>query len=298
MSNELKSVGLLLGGHGTRDEGGVQQFLELAEGLKRRFKPLPVEAAFLELAHPNIQTGVERLLERGVGEIVTVPVILFAAGHVKRDIPGQVVAALVARGRSDVRQVQVEHLGCHPAVVELSRVRMEEAKRGGASGCGVPMRDSGKESGRLAACPTEVVGTAHPTCLLLVARGSSDEGAAAEMREFAALRRAARPEMPVEVAFLAKTRPNLDEQLAKLTAASFERVIVQPHFLFEGELVDRIRGQIMEIAARQPQTQWIVTQPLADSAGKAGLASELLAKVILDRCGEAGIRVVASPDDD
>jgi sirohydrochlorin ferrochelatase len=86
--------------------------------------------------------------------------------------------------------------------------------------------------------------------------------------------------------------------LAKLTAAAFARVIVQPHFLFEGELVDRIRGQITEITARQPQKEWIVTQPLADAPGKPGLASELLAKVILDRCREAGIRVVASAGDD
>jgi sirohydrochlorin ferrochelatase len=290
MPNELKSAGLLLVAHGTRDVVGTQQFVELVEALKERFEPLPVEAAFLELAQPDIPIGVERLLERGVGEIVTVPVILFAAGHVKRDIPGQVTAALAARGRSDVGQVQVGHLGCHPALVELSRVRMEEAGEVHGSGFRVQKERTGdREQGT--------------TCLVLVARGSSDEEAAEEMRKFAALRRAGRPEMPVEVAFLAKARPSLDEQLAKLTAPGFERVgfegvVVQPHFLFEGELVDRIRGQIRDTAARQPQTEWIMAQPLADPCEKPGLASKLLAKVILDRCREAGIRVVVSPDDD
>jgi sirohydrochlorin cobaltochelatase len=274
MSTYPDAIGLLLVGHGTRDEMGTRQFLELTDGLKEKFKSLAVEAAFLELAQPRIDVAVERLLERGVGQIVTVPVILFAAGHVKRDIPAQVAAALAVRGRSDVRQTQLGHLGCHRAAVELSRVRMEEAEDGGR-------RTEDRES-----------------CLLLVARGSSDKEAAAEMREFAALRRAERPGMTLEVAFLAKARPSFEEQMVKLAAADYERVIVQPHFLFEGELVDRIRGQITGIAARQPQTEWIVTEPLANPCGKPGLASELLAKVILDRCREGGIRVVASPDDD
>jgi len=293
MSNESKNVGLLLVGHGTRDEMGTRQFLELADGLKERFGPLAVEAAFLELAQPDIRVGVERLLERGIEQIVTVPVILFAAGHVKRDIPGQVAAALAARGRSDVRQFQVMHLGCHPAIVQLSRLRMEAAERGGASGCGVPRQEPGNEEALV-----EKVGTAYPTCLLLVARGSSDEQAAAEMCEFAGLRRADQPGMQVDVAFLAKAKPSFDEHLAKLAVADYKRVIVQPHFLFEGELVDRIRGQIAETVAEQPQTEWIMTEPLADPPGKPGLASELLAKVIFQRCQEVGIRVVVSAGDD
>jgi sirohydrochlorin ferrochelatase len=292
MLTEPDAIGLLLVGHGTRDETGTRQFLELAEGLNERFHPLAAEGAFLELAEPGIDIAVERLLVRGFNEIVTVPVILFAAGHVKRDIPAEVAKALAARGRADVKQVQTRHLGCHPAVVELSRVRMEEALRVQA---GIPARVPAEFR-----VQAERIGDRGQgiECLLLVARGSSDEEAAAEMREFAALRRAERPGMNVEIAFLAKARPSLSEQLVKLAAANYERVIVQPHFLFEGELVDRIRGQITGIAGRQPQTEWIVTEPLADPAGKPGLASKLLAKVTRDRCREARIHVVASPDDD
>jgi sirohydrochlorin cobaltochelatase len=276
---DSQNLGLLLVGHGTRDEAGALQFLELAERLKGYFAAVAVEAAFLELAKPGIDAGVERLLGRGAKEIVTAPVILFAAGHVKRDIPGQVAAAVAARGRDGVRQVQVGHLGCHEAVVELSRLRMEEAERGGASGWGVPREDTGNE---------EMAGRIHLTCLLLVARGSKDEEAAAEMHEFARLRQAAEPELKVEVAFLAMAQPSLEQQVAKLAASGFRRVVVQPHFLFEGELVERIRGQIAKTAAETPQIEWIVTRPLADPVGKPGLASELLAKVIHDRCWPAG----------
>jgi sirohydrochlorin ferrochelatase len=284
MSNKLENVGLLLVGHGTRDQSGTRQYLELAEGLKERFKPLAVEGAFLELAQPGIDIAVRRLIECGIGQIVTVPVILLAAGHVKRDIPAEVAAALAEHGRTDIKQTQVGHLGCHPALIELSQVRMEEAL-----GLCVSPGNPGNE---------EAVGTARPTCLLLVARGSSDDQAAEEMREIAALREAERRGMDVKVAFLAKARPSLDEQLVKLAGADYERVIVQPHFLFEGELVQRIRGQIGGIASTHTKTEWILTRPLADSLGTIGLASKLLQKVILDRCQEVGIRVVVSAGDD
>lgn len=297
MLNSGRSLGILLVGHGTRDEVGTQQFLELAEGLKEAFAPLAVEAAFLELAQPGISVAVDRLLDRGVDEIVTAPVILFAAGHVKRDIPLQVASAITVRGRSDIRQVQVGHLGCHEALVELSRVRMEEAVRERSDMETRGQGDNGTE------------------CLLLVARGSTDEAAAEEMRQFAALRQAGLSGVQVEVAFLAKARPSFEDKLAEIKAlldkpevategtesriaTGCQTVIVQPHLLFEGELVDRIRSQIAEIAAEQPQTEWIVTQPLADSPGKTGLARQLLRKVILDRCNKADIHVVASAGDD
>ena len=134
--------------------------------------------------------------------------------------------------------------------------------------------------------------------MLLVARGSRDGQAKEEMRQFGALREEMSRDSKVEVAFLAMAEPSLEQQLANLAGGRFRRVIVQPHFLFEGELVDRIRGQIAEIAAAHPETEWIVTHPLADQPGKFGLASELLQKVILDRCQEGGIRVVVSRGDD
>jgi len=138
----------------------------------------------------------------------------------------------------------------------------------------------------------------HPTCLLLVARGSKDDEASAEMHQFAALRGQTDPSLIVEPAFLSMAQPSFDEQLRKIATAGFRRVIVQPHFLFEGELVERIRCQIAECARNYPETEWIVAPPLADRPGETGLASKLLANVILDRLREAGIRVVVSSGDD
>lgn len=274
MNDSNATDGILLVGHGTRDETGTRQFLELVEVLKVRLAPAAVEAAFLELREPGIGVGVERLLGRGIERLVTVPLLLFAAGHIKRDVPGEVEKALVALGRSDLERMQAGHLGCHESLVELSRRRMDEG------------RVHGKKVGD------------RGTCLLLVARGSSDGEATSEMHAFARIRGAEDERMQVEVAFLAMVKPNLEEQLGKVAAGGFGRVVVQPHFLFEGELVERIRGQIAETARKHPETEWIVAPPLADPPGVAGLASDLLTKVILGRLRECGIRVVVSPGDD
>lgn len=277
MSDSISTTGILLVGHGTRDETGTRQFLELVEVLKERLAPAAVEAAFLELREPGIGVGVQRLLGRGIERLATVPLLLFAAGHIKRDVPEEVENALFALGRGDLPRVQVGHLGCHESLVELSRMRMEEGKQAQDRGQGTG--DGGE-------------------CLLLVARGSSDGDATQEMRAFARMRASEKERMRVEVAFLAMAKPGLVEQLGKAAAGGFARVIVQPHFLFEGELVERIRGQIAEMARIHPETAWVVAPPLADPLGVAGLASNLLTNVILGRLREAGIRVVGSPGDD
>ena len=119
------------------------------------------------------------------------------------------------------------------------------------------------------------------------------------MYEFARVRQAGSlPHGEIEVAFLAMARPLLGERLQEIAPRRYGRVIVQPHLLFHGELVESIGNQVAEAALRWPETEWIVTEPLADRPGKVTRASELLEKVILDRCSEAGIHVVGTDRDD
>jgi sirohydrochlorin cobaltochelatase len=265
---------LLLVGHGTRSQAGTEQFLALAKRVASSLAPLPVEPAFLELQQPDIDAAVGRLATREVSRLVTLPLLLFAAGHAKQDIPDAVGAALARRGLGHVEQLQMPHLGCHPAVVELSRRRMDE----------------------VLAEKTPVA--ARETCLLLVGRGSRDESATAEMHEFAHLRRQVQPEMHVAVAFLTMAQPLLQNQLAIVASHNFRRVIVQPHLLFQGELLAGMEEQVTQARDRHPGKEWLVTWSLADAVGIITSATGLIQKVISDRCLAAGIRVVAAGGDD
>ena len=254
---------LLLVGHGTRDDVGRAQFFDLANRLSQRLKPCPVEPAFLELATPTIDEAVGRLLNRGIDRLFTMPLLLFAAGHAKDDIPAAIRDALGRRGRLGVDSVQAAHLGCHPALVALSQQRLKEALRQADGDLSWQNRDS--------------------TCHLLVGRGSRDESATAEMHEFARLC-AETTCQPTDVAFLAMASPSLAEQLRNLPLRGYPRIVVQPHLLFCGELVEVISRQVDQAKVEYPRVQWLTAKPLADPLGVSGPASQFLETVILDRC--------------
>src|SRR5262245_13945310 len=158
----MQRTGLILISHGTRSVAGTYQFLELATWLSQRFISFCVAPAFLEMQQPDLDTAVGQLIDRGVDRMVSLPLLLFAAGHAKRDVPQQISAALARRGCQNINLTQAAHLGCHPALVELSQRRMEEATSVG--------RHKRVRSTELAPAQQDV-------CLLLVGRGSYDDSA-------------------------------------------------------------------------------------------------------------------------
>jgi sirohydrochlorin cobaltochelatase len=270
-------TGLLLVGHGTRSTVGIKQFLALADCLSQRLAQIPVEPAFLELAQPDIDTAVARLVEHQIHRLVTMPLLLFAAGHAKQDIPRAVQTALTLHGAGHIEQVQAGHLGCHPALVELSILRMNDM---------VSPRS------------TLDLGPRTADCLLLVGRGSHDNAATAEMQDFARLRAKYLSGTKVEVAFLAMARPLLSDQLAAIGDQGYRQVFVQPHLLFDGDLADSISRQVAEAAKKHPHTKWLLAPPLADPPGSVTSATKLIEKAVLDRCLDAGIHVVGPAADD
>src|SRR5687767_3853616 len=116
-----ESLGWLVVGHGTRDRAGQAEFFELVELLARKVgdRGPQVEPAFLELASPTIAQGLARLAARGVRRVLVIPLLLFAAGHAKDDIPQAVAAAALPLGIDVVAQVGA--MESQPQLLELSR---------------------------------------------------------------------------------------------------------------------------------------------------------------------------------
>ena len=261
---------ILLVGHGTRSERGQSQFLSLAEEVRRRLDQ-PLERAFLELAEPTIEQALARLLARPIDRLIVAPLLLFAAGHAKEDIPTAVAGALRRLGRAEVPLTQTEPFGCEQPIVELAHQRLLEALAGRAQ---VPH---------------------DQTLLVVVGRGSSDVTATSEMHKFAArLCRRANFEN-VRVAFLAKAEPTLDQILVGDGLPQFQRIIIQPHLLFHGELVERLRRQVGEIAAERPTQEWIVTGVLADAFPGSGGTGDQLAAATVMRLDQALIETTGDP---
>ena len=267
------TLGVLLVGHGTASEAGTRQILTLSRQLADRLAPRPVEPAFLELQQPEIAAGARRLSERGATQLVVAPLLLFAAGHAKQDIPIAVSAAFAGKGqRGPV--VQAQHLGCHPSIVELSRQRFREAL-----------------SQKSPLLPAE-------TALILVGRGSHDASATAEMHEFARLRHDPAEAHDIFVSFLAMARPPLAETLAEVARRGYRRIVVQPHLLFQGELADTVQRAVAETQQRHPEQEWVLASLLADSQDSPAGGNQYLLRAVAERVADAAIRVVPSRPSD
>lgn len=241
--------GILLVGHGTRDDRGIAGFHAVSSLVAANFPESTVEPCFLELCEPSVAVGIDCLVRAGARHLAVAPVLLFSAGHARRDIPVAVGKAMAATG--GVRWTQAAHLGCHPATVKQSAARFCEALR--------DRQPAGQE----------------PDLLLFVGRGSQDERATAEAHEFAAklVQQIAVPS--VEVCFYAMAKPSLKEVLPRVARAGFRRVVVLPHLLFEGQIAEGIRDAVRSVAESSPDVEWLVAETLGPT--------ELVAQAITDR---------------
>lgn len=247
------SDGLLIVGHGTRDPVGCEEFLTTANSVAARLAPMVVEPCFLELAEPTIDSAVARLASCRIDRLSVLPLLLFAAGHAKEDIPSAVGAAIDSQAlslASKAIELQLPHLGCHAKLIELSQLRFLEA-----------IGDRSK-SGR--------------TTLVMVGRGSRDADATAEMRRFARLLSGQTPITSTEVCFVAMAEPPIQQCLDDVAKNDTDRVVVQPHLLFGGQLLARIAGIVCEMAERYPEKEWIVTRHLGPHALLTGAMEDLV----------------------
>ncbi|WP_436717601.1 sirohydrochlorin chelatase [Roseiconus lacunae] len=237
---------LLLVGHGTRDRLGTEQFFTLATLLREKLAPVDVEGCLLEFQHPTIAEGWQRLIERGARSISVAPLLLFAAGHARRDIPETIQqCANETRGRGiDARYYHGGPLSRCPQIVELLKQRI---------------------SATLDGSPPD-----PDTALVMVGRGSYDSCATTDMRLLAEIVAHQAGFQSRAVGFYAMAEPRLPDVLDRAaTEPGIRRVVVQPHLLFQGRLYDAICNQVDEARARHPQVIFDVGDYLGPTAAVA-----------------------------
>lgn len=110
---------LLLIAHGSRREASNGEVRELASRLEQiageRFNC--VIPAFLELAEPDIPTGVGLCAKAGATVVTAIPYFLAAGRHVASDIPAELEKAEQLHPAVTIHQS--DYLGKHEFIVEL-----------------------------------------------------------------------------------------------------------------------------------------------------------------------------------
>src|SRR5436305_11859808 len=120
-------LGVMLCGHGSRDEDAVVEFAALAQHLKARLPEYPVEFGYLEFARPIIRDGLDKLRDHGVDRVLAVPGMLFAAGHAKNDIPSVLNTYAAQKA---IRIDYGKELGIDPKMLRAAADRVGEAVAG------------------------------------------------------------------------------------------------------------------------------------------------------------------------
>lgn len=222
--------GWLLVGHGTRDANGRREFLSTSVGVANR-ATVPVEACFLELAEPNIRQGMAKLRDRGCEEVVVVPLLLFTAGHAKADVPDEAAAAARELGMTLVGQSPA--LGLHPSLLGVSKKRVRSAVSSGGT-------------------------TPQRTALVAIGRGSGDEQATAQMREYVSVVAKSLQLDRLSVGFVAVASPSMSEVLTSVAKSDADAVVVWPHLLFQGDVLSSIRRAVIDARSLSPRKNWVV----------------------------------------
>jgi sirohydrochlorin cobaltochelatase len=230
--------GVMLCGHGSRDEDAVKEFAVLADQLRVRLPHHPVEYGYLEFARPIIRDGLDKLRADGVDHVLAVPGMLFAAGHAKNDIPSVLNSYAV---RNSIRIDYGKELGIDPKMLRAAADRIEEAIAG-----------SPGDIGR------------HDTLLMVVGRGASDPDANSNVSKLTRMLWEGFGFGWAETAYSGVTFPLVEPALEHAARLNYRRIIVFPYFLFTGILVERIYAATDAVARRYPGIQFVKASYLND----------------------------------
>jgi sirohydrochlorin cobaltochelatase len=257
---------ILIVGHGTRKAAGAAQLRHLVETMRGLAPSLRFFESFLELAEPTIEQALQRVHASGLRRVKIVPILLFEAGHAKSDIPEAVTSAATDLGLEVVGQSPP--LGTSEAVLRLSQERYGEiAIQGISAGCPPGHCALGGKCQEPCSLRSSKLGTIG---LAMVGRGASDVAALDQMRSLTAMvcdHR--RPMTWYGTGFFTGGSPHVDELFDMAASSACDTIIVQPHLLFEGELMDQLRAKFRERIERHAPQQWLLARALGADPGLA-----------------------------
>jgi len=235
----MSETAVMVCGHGSRDEGAIREFERLAGALKARLPAHDVETGYLEFARPVIRDGLDALKRRGARRIVAVPGMLFAAAHVKNDLPSEINSFAAANPGIQVRFGR--ELAIEPKLLRAAADRIAEAET--------------------------AAGPAHPrdqSLLVVVGRGTNDPDANSNIAKVARFLWEGMGFGWAEVAFSGVAHPRVEPALRRALKLGFARIVVFPYFLFTGVLVKRIYDETDRVAADHPEIEFLKAPYLND----------------------------------
>jgi sirohydrochlorin cobaltochelatase len=165
--------------------------------------------------------------------------MLFAAAHVKNDLPSEVNS--FAAENPEIEMLFGRELGIDARMIEAASERVAEAE---------------------SAAATEI--PRGETLLLVVGRGTNDPDANSNISKITRMLWEGMGFGWAETAYSGVAYPLVDQALDRAVRLGYRRIITFPYFLFTGVLVKRIYGWVDEAAAKYPDTEFLKALYLRD----------------------------------
>ena len=233
----MTETAVLLCGHGSRDPEAIAEFELLAAALRLRLPQVDFAVGYLEFARPTIRDGLAALTARGARRILAVPGMLFAASHVKNDLPWEVNSFAADNPRIEVRLGR--DLAIDPKLLRAASDRIATV-----------MPENGVDRA--------------DTLLVVVGRGTNDPDANSNIAKVARMLWEGMGFGWAETAFSGVAYPRVDAALTRAARLGFRRIVVFPYFLFTGVLVKRIYAQSDAAARLVPEVEFVNAPYLRD----------------------------------
>jgi len=232
----MTETAVLICGHGSRDPEAIAEFELVAAALRPRLPDFDFASGYLEFARPTIRDGLAALAARGARQILAIPSMLFAASHVKNDLPWEMNSFLADNPGIAVRLGR--DLSIDPKLLRAA-------------------------ADRIAAAADHEISRAE-TLLVVVGRGTNDPDANSNISKLTRMLWEGMGLGWAEVAFSGVAHPRVDMALTRAARLGFRRIIVFPYFLFTGVLVKRIYEQTEAAARLYPEIEFVKALYLRD----------------------------------
>lgn len=220
---------ILLCGHGSRKKEGVEGLKELTEKMQKRYNDTLVRYGFLELSQPSYYDAIKDLYDKGIRDIVALPVFLFPGIHLNYEIPGEMNK--YQQEMDGLRIRMAPHIGICDQLIDLAEKRIIEAEK-------TYFKDHIDPGNDL---------------LLVTGVGASITEANADIAKATRLIWEKTGFGFAEYAFISRmTFPSVTEVLQMIKHLPFQRLVVFPMLLFPGVYLDKI---FMAIEDFKTQTQ-------------------------------------------
>ncbi|ASN06793.1 sirohydrochlorin chelatase [Virgibacillus necropolis] len=209
--------GVLYVSHGSRISEATSEAVTCITSVQQQVEVPLQEICFLELAEPDVEQGIDNLVNQGASRISIVPVLLLSAGHYYKDIPEEVNQAKLKY--PSITFTYGRPLGVQDRFINILAQRIEETT--------ISVKPDAK--------------------ILLVGRGSRNPQTKIDIENVGGKLQRKTNVTRVDVCFLAACDPSFEQAIQSSLKEEHSQIFIVPYLWFTGVLLRSIEKEISEL---------------------------------------------------